>query len=268
MTKRVKIQDRIGEVFSSTKSGRFTIIQYKGSGKFLVKFIETGYQKLVAIKEILNGKIKDPYYPSIYGVAYTGEGVYPISYYRNGKKANTPAYEVWIGKLKNCYGTSKSNHLYDDVQFCKEWLCFQNFAKWFYEQVNIYGKGGSVDKDLLFLGNREYSPYTCAYVPPAVNSLFSGTSGNINGVHWCNNKKKWIAQLHCGEITKQGRNKQTYLGKFDCKESANSAYYAAKVTHVKSVALKYQDQIPPALFYKLYTGAENYVNYYTPNKEE
>lgn len=38
--------------------------------------------------------------------------------------------------------------------------------------------------------------------------------------------------------------------------------------NVKSVALRYQEQLPPALFCKLYTGTENYLNYYMFEKEK
>ncbi len=126
----------------------------------------------------------------------------------------------------------------------------------------MYGKGGHVDKDLLFLGNREYSPHTCVYVPPAVNSLFTGSSERIEGVSWFKDRQKWAARLQRGELTAQGKKKLIHLGSFDVKEDATAAYYSAKLAHVKSVALKYQDQIHPALFYKLYHGTENYLNYY------
>lgn len=258
---------QVGQVFKTKHYGDFEVIEYIDSARVKVKFLLTGYKKITDAKSVDIGQIKDPYYPSVHGVGYLGEGAYPASYNRNGKKINSPAYEVWNSKLKNCYGSSKSRHLYKDVEFCDEWLCFQNFAKWFYEQVELYGKGGNVDKDLLFLGSREYSPHTCVYVPPAVNSLFTGASGNISGVHWCNTMKKWVAQIQRGELTAQGKKKQSYLGRFDNKEEANKVYYTAKLEHVKSVALKYQEQIPPALFYKLYHGTENYLNYYMFEKE-
>lgn len=266
--KITKRKSQVGQVFKTRHYGDFVVMEYINSTTIKVKFLKTGYEKITDAKSVDTGAIKDPYYPSIAGVGYLGEGEYPASYNRGSKKINSPAYEVWLGKLKNCYGNTTRNHLYQDVEFCAEWLCFQNFAKWFYEQVKIYGKGGYVDKDLLFLGNREYSPYTCAYVPPAVNSLFSGASGNISGVHWCNTQNKWVAQIQRGELTAQGSKKQSYLGRFDSKESADAVYYEAKLAHVKLVALKYQEQIPPALFYKLYHGTENYLNYYMFEKEE
>lgn len=267
MPKKLKAEDYVGKVFSSSNYGDYEVITFLNRHCVTIRFLQTGYVKRTSLANINRKAIKDPYYPSVHGVGYLGEGPYPTSYKRKGRSYNSPAYEVWNSKLKNCYGKSRVNHIYTDVEFCEEWLCFQNFAKWFYEQVKIYGKGGNVDKDLLFLGNREYSPHTCVYVPPAVNSLFTGTSGNISGVHWCNTQQRWVAQIQRGELTAQGKKKQSYLGKFTNKEQADAAYYAAKLEHVKSVALRYQEQLPPALFYKLYTGTENYLNYYMFEKE-
>lgn len=256
-----------GNIYPSTSSGAFKVIEYINSQKILIEFVATGYSKSIELKELLKGSVRDPYHPRIHGVAYTGEGVYNTCYYRKGKKYHTPAYEVWTSKLKNCYGNAKMSHVYVGVTFCKEWLNFQNFAKWFYEQVKIYGRGGYVDKDLLLLGNKEYSPTTCTYIPPAVNSLFTGTSGNISGVHFCNTKGKWVAQIQQGDIGTNGKKRQTFLGMFTDRDSAEKAYYNAKLNHVRCVALKYQQNIPEALFFKLYTGAENYLNYYMFEKE-
>lgn len=258
---------QVGLVLKTKHYGDFKIIEYINAATVKVKFLSTGYEKVTDAKSVDTGSIRDPYHPFVYGVGYLGEGPYPASYNKGGNKISSPAYEVWGSKLKNCYGKSKRSHIYEDVEFCEEWLNFQVFAKWFYSQTKIYGKGGFVDKDLLFLGNREYSPETCVYIPPAVNSLFTGTSGNISGVHWCNTQQKWVAQIQRGELTAQGKKKQSYLGRFNCKQTADTAYYSAKLAHVKEVALKHQEQLPPILFYKLYHGTENYLNYYMFEKE-
>lgn len=260
-------KSQVGQVFKTKYYGDLEVLEYVNASEVKIRFLMTGYEKVIDAKYIDGGGIRDPYYPSVQGVGFVGEGEYATCHYIDGKKVSTPAYEVWSSKLKSCYGKSKNRHLYIDVEFCKEWLCFQNFAKWFYAQVAQYGEGCSVDKDLLFLGNREYSPHTCAYIPPAVNSLFSGASGNINGVHWCNAQQKWVAQIKRGELTAQGKKKQSYLGRFINREEADAAYYSAKLAHIKSVVLNYQDQIPPALFYKMYHGTENYLNYYMFEKE-
>ncbi len=257
---------KVGDVYHTHNYGSYTIVNYISPKEVVIKFSQTGYTKSVYSSDINKGNIKDPYYPSIHGVAYCGEGQYPLTFKRDGNKINTPAYEVWLGRIKSCYGESKSSHLYTDTTVCGEWHNFQNFAKWYYEQVRLYGKGGNVDKDLCFLGNKCYSPETARYVPAAINSLFTGASGNTAGVHFDNSKKKFIAQIQKGELTASGRKKQSYLGAYKTYEQAEQAYITAKIVHVRETALKYQEQLAPDLFYKLYTGAENYVDYYMNHK--
>jgi hypothetical protein len=252
----------VGNLYESNRCGQYKVLEYINSGEIKIQFINSGHIKSITSSDFKTGKIKDPYHPSVQGVGYLGTGAYSATYSRRGKKRNSPAYEVWIGKIKNCYGKSKSNHVYKQkgVTVCKEWHNFQVFAEWYYKQVRLYGKGGSVDKDLAFLGNREYSPTTARYVPAAINSLFTGKAGNnITGVGFCDKSKKYKAKIQRGVANKR------HLGYFDTYEQARESYVDAKITHVIEVVLKYQDKIPPDIFYKLYTGAANYVNYYNSN---
>lgn len=255
-----------GNIYPSNY-GDFRVLEFINKTHVLIEFVATSYQKVTTLNQVRSGEVKDPYYPSICGVGYVGEGVYPITYLRGGKRKSTPAYEVWRTKLRNCYGETKFRRLYKNVKFHKEWLNFQNFAKWFYEQVKLYGKGGVVDKDLLFLGNREYSPTTCVYIPQIVNSLFGGTPTNISGVTFNKLKKAWEVQIHNGKTNKSGERYQSYLGTYPDIETATKVYRSAKISYVRNIALLYQERIPAALFYKLYLGAENYVDYYMYQKE-
>ncbi len=254
-------------IHKSKNYGEFKILNYHSCDKVEILFLKTGYRYFTSAGLVRSGKVRDPYYPSVYGVGYCGAGPYPLSHSKTGKKTNTPAYEVWLCRMKSCYGDVKYKHLYVGATICEEWHNFQNFAKWYYKQEKLYGKGGNVDKDLLHLGNKHYSPETARYIPKAVNSLFTGTSGKTAGVHFCNSSEKYVAQIQRGELTSSGKKRQSYLGSYTTYEQAEQVYITAKVAHVRETALKYQEQLPPDLFYKLYTGAENYVYYYMNQKE-
>lgn len=256
MQHKTKVSHMIGSTYTTRHNGDFVVTGYKNSKEVIIEFCETGYIKVVNKKAVSKGCIRDPYYPSVYGVGFCGEGPYPATYKRRGKQFITPAYAVWKARLKAVYGNVKSKHVYDGTSFCNEWRNFQNFAEWFYKQVKKYGKGGYVDKDLLFLGNRVYSPVTCCYVPPAINTLFTGNTKGYKGIHQCKNGK-WEASVGGG---KKGVTK--YLGMYESSEVATQVYKDAKMKHVRDVAIKYQDKLDEALFYKLYTGPLNYINYY------
>ena len=66
---------------------------------------------------------------------------------------------------------------YKGVEVCEEWYNFQNFAEWcetqkFLNAKDVKGKSYQLDKDILVKGNKIYSPDTCCFVPPEINSLF------------------------------------------------------------------------------------------------
>lgn len=264
------LREMVGSTYDSNSYGKFIVTGFKDAKQVFIKFLKTGYTSTVSAQCIRKGAARDPYFPSVYGVGYIGQGVYPTVYYRNGVSYKTKAYTVWIGRMSACYNPkSNRSHNYTSAEICKEWHNFQNFAKWYYEQAKLYGKNGYVDKDLLFLGNTLYSESTCSYIPNSINCLFVGNTGSmINGASYCKSKNKWIAQLQEGGVNSKGKRAVTRLGQFPTKEDAVTAYSKAKSEKIKQVCLKYQEQIPPALFYKLYHGAENYLNYYMIEKGE
>lgn len=264
------LNDMVGTTYTSKSYGRFIVTGFESYRKVYVEFLDTGYKTSARAQCVKRGSVKDPYFPSIYGIGYLGEGTYTSTYNRKGVTEVTKAYSIWMSRLSACYNPKNNRaHNYASIQVCKEWHNFQNFAKWYYDQVRLYGKDGHVDKDLLFLGNSLYSPDTCCYIPNSINCLFVGNKGSlITGASYCASKKKWLAQLQEGSINRKGTRTPTRLGQFDTKEDAVDAYVKAKVVKIRQECVKHQDAIPANLFYKLYTGAENYVDYYMNHKGE
>lgn len=264
MNKRIRISDlTIGNIYASKSCGNYEIMEVYSWSKVKVRFVLTGYTKVVSLSEINTGGIKDFYYPTVAGVGFLGKGCYPTSYKRGGKTRHTPAYAAWHSRISLCYSNTKNSHNYRDsgVYVCKEWLCFQNFAEWFYRQVKLYGKGGVVDKDLLYLGNKVYSPATCCYIPTCINTMFRKSSGKSIGVRLRKNGR-WEVSIGNSKTIKGGDNIKPYIGTYDTEEAAIGAYCSEKIKQTQNMALIFQEKIEPLLFYKMYTGAENYVHYY------
>lgn len=259
----------VGVTYDSNSYGKFIVTRFKNSKEVFIRFLNTGYTSTITAQCIRKGAARDPYFPSAYGVGYIGEGNYNSVYYRKGKTYKTKAYTTWLSRLSACYNPKNNrSHNYQSAEIHPDWHNFQNFAKWYYTQVRLYGKNGSVDKDLLFLGNTLYSEHTCSYIPNSINCLFVGNTGSmINGASYSKSTGKWVAQLQEGLLNSKGKRAVTRLGKFDTKDEAVGAYIKAKVYKIKQECLKHQDLIHPSLFYKLYTGAENYLNYYMFEKE-
>ena len=80
--------------------------------------------------------------------------------------------------LQRCFSTSykEKRTAYQQVTCCDEWLYYENFYEWLHSQPNFEkwykGSRWAVDKDILFKGNKTYSPETCCLIPQNVNCLF------------------------------------------------------------------------------------------------
>ena len=85
------------------------------------------------------------------------------------------AYSRWSCMLFRCY--SEKYHAkqptYADCLVCDEWLIFSNFKRWFDEN---YVEGYQLDKDILFKGNKVYSPETCCFVPKEINCILEASN--------------------------------------------------------------------------------------------
>ena len=252
------IKELVGQVFDSKSCGKYKVIQYLNAKEITVEFISTGFITTSELKEVKQGTIKDLLLPSVSGIGYIGIGEYRCNVLtENCKTKNTPEYEVWNGMLKRCYNKEwrdKGGHYsYEGATVCKEWHCFQTFAKWYNDNKPDY-EDFALDKDLRIIGNREYSPAACTFVPARVNSLFTGTRDERElprGVHYCNNKHLYIVQIHRGELTKNGNPKQSYLGAYLDKDTAISVYKEAKSELVNKVADEYKHQLHPDVYYNL-----------------
>lgn len=90
-----------------------------------------------------------------------------------------PYYNRWRSVLGRCYSKpalKKAKH-YHGCSVCDEWLYFMAFRKWMEKQD---WEGKQLDKDLLVRGNKVYSPETCIFVPPKINS-FATAANTIRG---------------------------------------------------------------------------------------
>lgn len=153
------------------------------------------------------------------------------------KKA-IPAYEAWHSILVRCYSEKsfKKRPTYIKCEICEEWKSFSAFEKW-YDSNKI--NGFVIDKDILFIGNTVYSPSTCRFVPPNINTLLLDRRNDrgeypigVSEDNYGNKKKKYKA---C--ISKYGRN--VHLGYFSTPEEAHEAWRLAKIEYVGEVARAY-----------------------------
>ena len=234
------MKNRIGEKYITYQGYTTEIIEYFSSSNVTIQFEDGTIIKNRQYNDIKNGKIKNPFHPTINEVGFYGVGNYT---------ANDKYYHIWKGMLNRCYDNKrqKSKISYKDVTVCEEWYNFQNFAQW-YEQN--YKESFELDKDILFKGNKIYSPQTCCFIPNEINVLFTKsnrTRGVLHiGVH--HNNYKYVASLNI-------ESKKTYIGSYETEIEAFQAYKIAKEIEIKRVADKWKEKITE----QTYTAMYNYV---------
>ena len=223
----------VGTIHKTKSSGDIVVIERNGTYDLKVKFIDTGYVTKCTSSNIRNGNIKDRTRPHVCGVGYMGIGNH--SSIINGRQSKI--YGIWGKMIARCYQSKEqeAHPTYQGCVVCDEWLNFQIFAEWYKTKNPTMDKSLEIDKDILFYGNKVYSPETCILVPALLNSFTTG-AGSIRGdwpigVTWHKHSKKFAAQCW-NPFTK----KQERVGLFSCQTQAYEAWKDRKLSH--ALALK------------------------------
>ena len=154
------------KIYESNNYGPFKIVSYSGYDSVEVMFIDTGYRTTTEAGNVRRGNVKDYLAPSVFGVGFIGDGIHKTKI--NGKQ--TKAYKTWSSMFVRCY-CPKLHAKYPTYKECsvgKEWLNFQAFAEWFY---NNYTDGLHLDKDIIKKGNKIYCPEFCKFVTHTENVI-------------------------------------------------------------------------------------------------
>lgn len=239
----------LGKKYYNKLNEEIIVIGCENSRNVKIYFPLYDYTRYVSYNNLNKFNITCPYSRVYCNSGFLGEGEFSIS---EGVKF-TKAGGVWVDMIRRCcdekYRSKKP--FYKDSRICDEWLNFQNFAKWYYDNYyEIDGEQMCLDKDILHKHNKLYSPDNCMIVPQTINKLLernSSSNGLPLGVHYDKRKFKYIAQC------KGNRANNGYLGSFNTKEEAFQAYKEAKEHRIKLIADKYKDKIPQRLYGALYS---------------
>lgn len=172
MPKQIPLDLMPGTLHSTKNYGTAKVVSYTSSDQILIEFLETGFRKLVSGQELRKGAVRDPFYKSVLGVGFIGQGVFSVSL--NGR--HTDSYKRWSSMLYRCYSEKYQNLFpsYIGCTVCDEWHCFQNFAAWYEANKPTSGQKFHLDKDSLIAGNKCYSPSTVSFISPKENMSLAG----------------------------------------------------------------------------------------------
>jgi len=157
---------------------------------------------------------------------------------RSGNKRvySCPFYQSWQNMFQRCYSEIRHarNPSYIGCHVDPAWHSFMAFRTWMESQP---WEGMHLDKDVLFPGNKLYSPETCIFITSQLNK-FLCDAGAIRGdwpigVCWAKREEKFLSR--CCDPFDNGKHK--FLGYFDCPKAAHHAWRVAKHAH----ACRYAD---------------------------
>lgn len=240
-------EELLGKEFETKNFGKCFITDYKGNRDVTVMFYEPKAIVKCQLGALNDGLVKNPYYPSFYGVGYMGVGKY------SGK--DKEAYGRWTSILGRAYCEKYKKRFpaYRDVTVCKEWHNFQNFAEWYYSQKFsttkvVGGRNYHLDKDLLQKGSKVYSPETCCFIPSEINNLITTNKSRRGkypiGVCYHKTAKVFVAAINREKGTKN-------LGRFTNPTEAFNVYKKAKEAYIKEVAEIWKDRIDERVYQAL-----------------
>lgn len=176
----------IGKIYNSNNYGKFVILSYTNINSrllFRIRFINTGYEKIVRFDSIVNGNIKDYFYKCVAGVGYLGDN------YINLQESDTQLYNAlkrrWDTMIYRCYKPDDPNYIRYGllgVYVDKSWHNFSNFLKDAitlpgFNREKIISGDLQLDKDKLQLqtpkSKKKYSKNTCCWLTIKENNFIN-----------------------------------------------------------------------------------------------
>ena len=169
-------EERLGMTFMSKEGYKFFVKEYVNTDDVIVKFVDDHEAEIhTTWQHCKKGVVKNPYFPSVFGVGCLGEGDFKTG--TNGK--HTKEYRLWKSMLERCYNDKslEKRPTYANVTVCERWLCFANFLEDLplienYELWKNSEEMMSLDKDLKQVGveNKVYSLDTVKFISASENS--------------------------------------------------------------------------------------------------
>lgn len=238
--KIAKPVDRVGEKYTTKEGYEIEIIEYFNYKNCTIAFKNGIVLYNRQYGEIVDGRVRNPYHPSVYNVGYIGAGSYKVS---KEDGSLTESYIKWYSMIRRVH--NNSNPSYKSTIICEEWYNFQNFAKWFEENWKPHMKDWQLDKDLLSTDIKLYSPITCCFLPKEINFLLAERQ-NLKGFKNVRKNKKGFSSI----VRINGCFKT--IGMFNTEKEASDAYVNCKNNNIKEVADRWKGLISDRVYEALY----------------
>lgn len=239
--------ERVGECFTNKFGDTAKIIEYVDSNHVTIEFQDKNKANITTCYgNLKKGDFKNPYSKRVFDIGCIGN-----TRLRNQNGDKKKSYTIWFAMMQRCYKDCFENKTtYIDCVVCDEWLCYENFEKWF--DKNYYEIPNTIidlDKDIFKKENKVYSPETCCFVPQDINKYFterSNSSGLPSGVY--KNKSGTYGTITCSSWDGKA---SVRLGTYNTAEEARHAFLRYKYKCIKEKANFYKDYLPEYIYNKL-----------------
>ena len=161
----------------------------------------------------------------------------------SGRRVQNRIYSTWVDMLTRCYSekSKKVRPTYEGCWVCEEWLVFGNFKRWMDSQDY---ENKQLDKDILIIGNKNYSPEKCVFVSRQVNTLLNNrraARGSCRQGVVLRSSGVFYAQINT-----YGRTK--HLGIRKTEAEAYALYVPAKAAYIREVADTQEPRVKAGLY--------------------
>ena len=155
---------------------------------------------------------------------------YKTAYKTNNRVYICPYYTRWCFMLNRCYSPNwiKNHPTYKNCYVTPTWHSFMAFKDWMILQD---WKGKQLDKDLLSLSDKRYSPETCLFISAQLNSLFNKRDNHQGTEPLGIYKRKGKYEVGIS----YGNSKRVWVGAYTNIPDAIDAYLAAKLVAMNIV---------------------------------
>lgn len=155
---------------------------------------------------------------------------YTTSTLLTGTVVRCPAQAAWRNMLERCSPKLQAKHpTYSGCTVAPEWYSFMTFRAWWLQH---YKEGYHLDKDLLVVDNKLYSPSTCLFIPSWLNLFWTAREHGRGlyplGVSVDKRQKTRPYQAHCSN-----GGKIINLGLYATPEEAHQAWLTYKLSIVQ-----------------------------------
>lgn len=212
------------------------IVSYNTYNDIEVEFAEPYSCKIkTGTGHFIDGGVINPYAPTICNVGIVGNKY--VTHVKGSNKS-LKEYGIWCSMLKRCFDKKYKEKFptYINVTCNPVWYYYENLYEWIHEQSNyevIKNTNYNIDKDILYKGNKLYSPEKCVIVPQRVNNLFTKCDANRGKypIGVCLDNYRGYYASYCND-----GDGQVHIGNYKDMNKAYERYKEYKEAVIKKVA--------------------------------